>query len=131
MRPATRGPALLIALALLWGSNFAWIKISLDSFSPTQVTFGRMLLGALILGALVTITHDQLPRDRHTWAHLTVAALVANAAPYLLFALGARPDGRARSRPAGRLAAITPDTRLPADGSRHCAYRRNLVHTRS
>ena len=67
MRPATRGPALIIALALLWGSNFAWIKLSLDSFSPTQVTFGRMLLGALILGALLTITHDRLPVPDHQY----------------------------------------------------------------
>jgi drug/metabolite transporter (DMT)-like permease len=70
------------------GSNFAWIKLSLDSFSSTQVTFGRMLLGAFVLGALVTVTHDRLPRDRSTWGHLIIAALVANAAPYLLFALG-------------------------------------------
>ncbi|MGH3803144.1 MAG: DMT family transporter [Pseudonocardiaceae bacterium] len=105
MRPATRGPALIIALALLWGSNFAWIKISLDSFSPTQVTFGRMLLGALILVVVVAITHDQLPRDRSTWGHLTVAALVANAAPYLLFALG---ETRVDSSIAGVMNATTP-----------------------
>jgi drug/metabolite transporter (DMT)-like permease len=105
MRPATRGPALLITLALLWGSNFAWIKISLDSFSPTQVTFGRMLLGALILLAVVAITHDQLPHSRSTWAHLTVAALVANAAPYLLVALG---ETRVDSSIAGVMNATTP-----------------------
>jgi drug/metabolite transporter (DMT)-like permease len=105
MRPATRGPALIIALALLWGSNFAWIKLSLDSFSPTQVTFGRMLLGALVLGALVTITHDRLPCDRSTWGHLIVAALVANAAPYLLFALG---ETRVDSSIAGVMNATTP-----------------------
>jgi drug/metabolite transporter (DMT)-like permease len=105
MRPATRGPALIIALALLWGSNFAWIKLSLDSFSPTQVTFGRMLLGALILGALLTITHDRLPHDRSTWGHLTIAALVANTAPYLLFALG---ETRVDSSIAGVMNATTP-----------------------
>lgn len=105
MRPATRGPAPIIALALLWGSNFAWIKLSLDAFSPTQVTFGRMFLGALVLGALVAITHDRLPRDRSTWGHLTVAALIANAAPYLLFALG---ETRVDSSIAGVMNATTP-----------------------
>jgi drug/metabolite transporter (DMT)-like permease len=90
---------------LLWGSNFAWIKISLDSFSPTQVTFGRMLLGPLILGALLTITHDRLPHDRSTWGHLTIAALVANATPYLLFALG---ETRVDSSIAGVMNATTP-----------------------
>ncbi|MGH3899874.1 MAG: DMT family transporter [Pseudonocardiaceae bacterium] len=105
MWPATRGPALIVALALLWGSNFAWIKISLDSFSPIQVTFGRMLLGALILLGVVAITHDQLPHGRSIWAHLTVAALVANAAPYLLFALG---ETRVDSSIAGVMNATTP-----------------------
>lgn len=105
MRPATRGPALITGLALLWGSNFAWIKLSLDAFSPTQVTFGRMLLGALVLSALIAITHDQLPRDRNTWGHLIVAALVANAAPYLLFALG---ETRVDSSIAGVMNATTP-----------------------
>jgi hypothetical protein len=33
MRIPWRGPLLITALALLWGSNFAWIKISLDAFT--------------------------------------------------------------------------------------------------
>ncbi|MGH3873503.1 MAG: DMT family transporter [Pseudonocardiaceae bacterium] len=105
MPPATRGPTLIIALALLWGSNFAWIKITLDSFSPTQVTFGRMLLGALTLVVVIASTHNRLPRDRTTWGHLTLAALVANTAPYLLFALA---ETRVDSSIAGVINATTP-----------------------
>ncbi|MGH3925059.1 MAG: DMT family transporter, partial [Pseudonocardiaceae bacterium] len=104
-RPAVRGPALIGALALLWGSNFAWIKLALDAFSPIQLTFARMLLGALVLVLVVALTHDRLPRDRHTWAHLTIAALVSNAAPYLLFALG---ETRIDSSIAGIMNATTP-----------------------
>lgn len=103
--PTVRGPALIVALAVLWGSNFAWIKLALGAFSPTQLTFTRMLLGALILLAVIAVTHDRLPRDRHTWAHLTIAALVSNAAPYLLFALG---ETRVDSSIAGVLNATTP-----------------------
>jgi drug/metabolite transporter (DMT)-like permease len=104
-RPTIRGPALILTLALIWGSNFAWIKIALDAFSSTQLTFARMLLGALVLCTIVAITHDRLPRDQRTWAHLTVAALVANAAPYLLFALG---ETRVDSSIAGVMNATTP-----------------------
>ena len=64
-----------------------------------------MLLGALILVVVVAITHDRLPRDRSTWGHLSVAALVANAAPYLLFALG---ETRVDSSIAGVMNATTP-----------------------
>lgn len=104
-RPAVRGPALIVTLAVLWGSNFAWIKIALDAFTPAQLTFARMLLGALVLLAVIALTHDRLPSDRHTWAHLTVAALVSNAAPYYLFALG---ETRVDSSIAGVLNATTP-----------------------
>jgi hypothetical protein len=34
------GPIAL--LALLWGSNFLWIKVALDGLSPPLVTFSRL-----------------------------------------------------------------------------------------
>jgi drug/metabolite transporter (DMT)-like permease len=36
----------------------------------------------------VGVRRLRLPRDRTTWLRLTVAALVGNAIPYLLFAIG-------------------------------------------
>ncbi|MPZ83168.1 MAG: EamA family transporter [Actinophytocola sp.] len=105
MTTSTRGTLLIGVLALVWGSNFLWIKIALDAFSPIQLTFARMVLGALVLLAVITIRRDKLPRDLPTWGHLFVAALVANAAPYLLFALG---ETRVDSGIAGALNATTP-----------------------
>lgn len=105
IRPTVRGPALIITLALLGGSNFAWIKIALDAFSPVQLTFARLLLGALVLVAVVEISHDRLPRDRQTWLHVGVAALLSNTAPYLLFAFG---ETRIDSSIAGVLNTTTP-----------------------
>jgi drug/metabolite transporter (DMT)-like permease len=100
-----RGPLLIAALALLWGSNFAWIKISLDAFTPAQLTFGRMFLGAVVLCLTVAIWRQRLPNDLHTWAHLAAAALLANALPYLLFAVG---ETRVDSSIAGVVNATTP-----------------------
>lgn len=105
MTTSTRGTLLIGVLALVWGSNFLWIKIALDAFSPIQLTFARMVLGALVLLAVITIRRDKLPHDLPTWGHLFVAALVANAAPYLLFALG---ETRVDSGIAGALNATTP-----------------------
>lgn len=101
----TRGPLLVAGLALLWGSNFAWIKVSLEAFTPAQITFGRMLLGALVLGAVMAVRRDRFPSDVRTWSHLTVAALIANAVPYLLFALA---ETRVDSGVAGVVNATTP-----------------------
>jgi len=100
-----RGTLLIATLALVWGSNFLWIKVALDAFSPIQLTFARMVLGALVLLAVVAIRRDTLPRDLPTWGHLFVAALVANVAPYLLFAIG---ETRVDSGTAGALNATTP-----------------------
>jgi drug/metabolite transporter (DMT)-like permease len=105
VRTSARGTLLIATLALVWGSNFLWIKIALDAFSPIQLTAARMILGALVLLAVITIRHEKLPRDLQTWGHLFVAALVANVVPYLLFALG---ETRVHSGIAGSLNATTP-----------------------
>jgi drug/metabolite transporter (DMT)-like permease len=105
LRTSARGTLLIATLALVWGSNFLWIKIALEAFSPIQLTAARMILGALVLLAVITIRRDKLPRDWPTWGHLFVAALVANVAPYLLFALG---ETRVDSGIAGSLNATTP-----------------------
>lgn len=105
MRTSARGTLLIATLALVWGSNFLWIKIALEAFGPIQLTAARMILGALVLVAVITIRREKLPRDLPTWGHLFVAALVANVAPYLLFALG---ETRVDSGIAGALNATTP-----------------------
>ncbi|APU17144.1 DMT family transporter [Actinoalloteichus fjordicus] len=105
MTARTRGTLLLAVLALAWGSNFLWIKIALAGFDPVTLTFGRLALGALVLFAIVGARRLSLPRDAATWGHLTIAALLANAAPYLLFAVG---ETRVDSGIAGALNATTP-----------------------
>jgi drug/metabolite transporter (DMT)-like permease len=105
MRFIRSAPFLIGVLALLWGANFAWIKLALGGFTPVQLTFGRMLLGALVLCAVVRLQRQRLPRGCRLWAHLIVAALVANALPYLLFAIG---ETRVGSSIAGIANATTP-----------------------
>ncbi len=95
----------MAALALLWGSSFLWIKIALRGFNPVQITFGRLLLGFLVLTPIALSQRLRFPRDVRTWAHLFVAALVANAIPYFLFGLGEQTVG---SNVAGVLNATTP-----------------------
>ncbi len=105
MRTSTKGSLLIATLALVWGSNFLWIKVALDAFSPIQLTVARMILGALVLLVVIAIRREKLPCDLPTWGHLFVAALVANASPYLFFALG---ETRVDSGIAGSLNATTP-----------------------
>jgi len=95
----------IVALALLWGSGFLWIKISLRGFNPVQIVFVRLVLGLLVLAPIVVARGRRFPRGWRIWTHLFVAALVANAIPYVLFSVGERTVG---SNVAGVLNATTP-----------------------
>jgi drug/metabolite transporter (DMT)-like permease len=104
-------------LAAIWGSNFLWIKLALRGLSPVEITFGRLILGAAVLFVIVAAGGYALPRSPVMWIHITVAAAFANAAPYLLFALG---EQKVSSSTAGILNTTTPLwTILIALGTRH------------
>lgn len=100
-----RAPVLIAALALLWGSGFFWIKLSLVGLSPFQLTFARLALGALVLGCLVAGRRLRVPREPRMWGHLAIAALISNAVPYTLFALA---EQTVPSSLAGTINATTP-----------------------
>jgi len=92
-------------LALIWGSNFMWIKLAIRGMAPPEVTFSRLALGASVLFVVVAVRHESLPRGPVVWAHIVMAALFANAAPYLLFAVG---EQHVASSTAGMLNTTTP-----------------------
>jgi drug/metabolite transporter (DMT)-like permease len=52
------------------------------------MVFVRLVLGAVVLLAIGLAKGQRLPRDRATLGHMTVAALLGNAVPWLLFAQG-------------------------------------------
>ena len=96
---------LLGLLALIWGSNYMWIKLADRGLSPVEVTLARLVLGAAVLSVIVLLRHERLPRSLTAWSHIAVAALFGNAIPYLLFAVG---EQTANSSTAGMLNATTP-----------------------
>lgn len=94
------------ALALLWGSSYLWISLALRSFTPGQLTLGRIMLGAGLLVAVVGVPAvRRLLSDRTLWWPLIVAALLGNVVPFLLFAVAQQSIG---SGQAGALNATTP-----------------------
>ncbi len=91
-------------LALIWGSAFLWIKLADRGLSPVEVTFARLALGAAVL-AIVLARREPVPRSLRLWGHIAVAALFANAVPYLLFAIA---EQTVNSSTAGIINATTP-----------------------
>lgn len=71
---------------LVWGASFLFMKVALTGMSPTQVVWGRVVLGALTLGVFVLIRREGLPRRPVVWAHMFVVGLTFCVFPYLLFA---------------------------------------------
>jgi len=92
-------------LALIWGSGFLWIKLADRGFSPVEVTLARLVLGAAVLSAVILVRRETVPRSLRLWVHITVAALFANAIPYLLFAVA---EQTVDSSTAGIINATTP-----------------------
>jgi drug/metabolite transporter (DMT)-like permease len=95
----------LALLALIWGSGFLWIKLSLRGFTPVQIALVRLLLGVAVLGPVALARRMPFPAGYGIWGHLVVAALLANAIPYTLFGVGEQTIG---SNIAGVLNATTP-----------------------
>lgn len=92
-------------LTLIWGSSFMLIKVALDDFGPLQVAFGRILLGALTLLAILLVTRERLPRGARVWFNGAIIGLLMNAAPFSLVAWGEQQLG---SVEAGIWNATTP-----------------------
>jgi drug/metabolite transporter (DMT)-like permease len=79
-----------VALTLIWGASFMFIKIGVEALEPMQVAFGRMFFGAATLLAFSALRRERLPREPHLWRHLAVAAALANGIPFTLFAYAER-----------------------------------------
>ena len=94
-----------IALGLVWGLSFLFVELALISFTPIGIAFLRGLLGAVSLLVLVAVTRQKLPRVWRHWLHISIVAVLLNAAPGFLFALG---QETVSSSIAGVINATTP-----------------------
>lgn len=71
-------PAFLV-VSLAWGSSFLFIAIALRAFSPVQVGFGRVAIGAVVLVVMVAFA-NQWPRL--TWRKVGAALMLGATACY-------------------------------------------------
>jgi drug/metabolite transporter (DMT)-like permease len=99
-----------LALALIWGSSFLFIKIGVRELHPLYVTLGRVVAGALTVVGVMLVTRGRLPRDPRVWGHLAFVGAVGVAIPFTLFGYG---EQRVSSVLAGIWNATTPLVALP------------------
>ena len=96
---------LYIALGIVWGCSFIFIKLGLEFLTPFGVAFGRCALGAVALLIYLKIKGLSLVRDRKMIGHLWVVALLLNVIPGIFFAWA---ETEVTSILAGIINAVTP-----------------------
>jgi drug/metabolite transporter (DMT)-like permease len=94
-----------LALGLVWGCSFIFIKLGLEFLTPFGVAFGRCALGAITLLIVVKLKKIDLPKDKSTWRKLWVVAMLLNVVPGILFAYA---EVHVTSVLAGIINATTP-----------------------
>ncbi|KKJ94422.1 DMT family transporter [Micromonospora sp. HK10] len=99
-----------LALGVIWGSSFLFIKVGVTELHPLHLTLYRVATGAATLLVVLAVLRDRLPREPRVWAHLVVVAAFGVALPFTLFGYG---EQRVESMLAGIWNATTPLIVLP------------------
>jgi len=94
-----------LALGVVWGCSFIFIKLGLEFLTPIGVAFGRVSMGALTLVFWARFKKIDLPTDKKIWFHLWVVSMLLNVIPGVLFAVA---ETEITSILAGIINAVTP-----------------------
>jgi drug/metabolite transporter (DMT)-like permease len=74
-----------ILLAAIWGAGFMFIRIAAPAFGSMPLSFVRVTIGALALGAICLLMRRPRLTGAHLWWSLGIG-LVSPALPFALFA---------------------------------------------
>lgn len=79
----------LITLAAIWGSSFLFMKVAVPVFGPAALIEIRLLLAALLLAAVASVSRRPLDWNSN-WRHHFVIGGINSAIPFLCFAYAAQ-----------------------------------------
>ena len=72
-------------LGFFWGSSYLFIKIGVDAgLQPFTLVSLRLLFGFSLLVSVVVVSRERLPRQKRTYGHLLVIAVLSVALPFSL-----------------------------------------------
>jgi drug/metabolite transporter (DMT)-like permease len=87
-----RQAGLLGVLAMMWGASYLLIKYALEGFSPAMTVFGRTVLGAAVLYAIIRAqrgeAREALSNIRARPGTALLLGALAITAPFLLISFG-------------------------------------------
>jgi drug/metabolite transporter (DMT)-like permease len=99
-----RGWILFLAMGVIWGVPYLFIRVAVASIDPVVVAFGRTLIGAALLLPIAARRDLLAPTLRH-WRWLLVFTLIEISVPWLM--LG-HAETRLNSSTTGLLLAVIP-----------------------
>jgi len=80
--------AVFLALGLIWGSSFLWIKIAIQELDAFTLVGWRLLFGTLGMVVVILVRRPPLPRTWRTWASLALLGIINTALPFVLISWG-------------------------------------------
>ncbi len=86
--PGLEDFALLLLLALTWGSSFIFIKQAVETLPPLSLAVGRIAIGAAILLVIARVKGQAAPRGLALWGRMVFLGVIGNALPFFLIAWG-------------------------------------------
>lgn len=79
-------PAFLVA-AISWGASFLFISLALRGLEPSQVGFGRVLIGAVVLWLMLAVTRHRPRLTLRDVGAIAVVAIGLSVVPFVLIPL--------------------------------------------
>jgi drug/metabolite transporter (DMT)-like permease len=86
--PGAADFALLLVLALTWGSSFYFIKQAVGTLPPLSLAVGRIVIGTAMLLVIAYAKGQSLPRDPGLWGRMAFLGVIGNSLPFFLIAWG-------------------------------------------
>jgi len=77
-----------VALGLVWGSSFLWIKVAVGEVAPLTLVAWRLLFGLSGLAAVVAVRRSTFPRDRRLWFWMALLGVTNTLLPFALISWG-------------------------------------------
>ena len=83
-RPTRTDWILLLALGVMWGTSYAFIKLGVETLPTFTLIASRLLIGFTLLATVVAIARERLPRSPRVYLHLLVMATINIVIPFTL-----------------------------------------------
>ncbi|HUQ44378.1 MAG TPA: DMT family transporter [Candidatus Limnocylindria bacterium] len=89
-RPTRTDWTLLLVLALMWGTSYAFIKLGVQTLPTFTLIMTRLVIGFLFIATVVLIAREPLPRNPRAYLHFAVMAIINIVIPFTLITTAER-----------------------------------------